>query len=89
MKKLFYLAYSILLSVCYSIIVNSNSTEMCSTEREMFIMRNYVFHGICGFDGNKYDVCVSGVDLDDAWQKVAICYPEFSEVTFVRDYKEV
>ncbi len=52
-------------------------------------MRNYVFHGICGFDGNEYDVCVSGVDLDDAWQRVAIYYPEFSEVTFVRDYKEV
>lgn len=52
-------------------------------------MRNYVFKGICGYDGNEYEFCISGRDLDDAWQRVAIYYPEFTEVSFIREYEEV
>lgn len=51
-------------------------------------MRNYVFKGICGYDDSEYEFVVMGRDLDDAWQRVAIYYPEFYKVTFVRDYKE-
>ena len=50
-------------------------------------MNNYIFNGICGYDNQNYDICITAKTLDDAWQIISINYPEFYRVSFVKEEK--